>query len=130
MRETSGLGDPPSNITARIFLPVRSTIVSAGSRGTGLMGLWSSLAAFLSLTNGYAAICIHSSVSSGSDSGIRSKMYFVGLTTRGCTYSCMVISSSSGRSGTIVLSTKLAAQLSSFQTRARIMDTSTMVWSL
>ena len=58
MRETSELGDPPSNITARSFLPVRSTIVFTGSRGTGLIGLWSSRAAFLSLMNGYAAMGI------------------------------------------------------------------------
>ena len=70
MRETSGLGEPPSNITARSFLPVRSAIVFTGSRGTGLIGFWSSLAAFLSLTNGYAAKGIHSSVSNGSESGI------------------------------------------------------------
>ena len=41
MRETSGLGEPPSNITARSFLPVRATIVVTGSRGTGLIGLLS-----------------------------------------------------------------------------------------
>ena len=70
MRETSGLGEPPSKITARRFLPVRSTIVVTGSRGTGLIGLLSSLAAFLSLTKGFAAMGIHSSVSSGSDSGM------------------------------------------------------------
>ena len=63
MRETSGLGEPPSDITARSFLPVRSMIVSAGSRGTGLMRLVSSLAEFLSLINGYVAIGLHSSVS-------------------------------------------------------------------
>ena len=60
MQETSGLGEPPSNVTARSFLPVRSTIVVTGSRGTGLIGLLSSLAAFLSLTNGYAAMGIQS----------------------------------------------------------------------
>ena len=62
MRQTLGLGEPPSNITARSFLPVRSTIVVTGSRGTGLIGLLSSLAAFLSLIKGYAAMGIHSSV--------------------------------------------------------------------
>ena len=98
-----------------------------GSRGTGLIGLWSSLAAFLSLTKGYAAIGIQSSASSGSDSGIRSMEYSVGFTTLGCTYTCMTMSSSSGRSGTIALSTKLAAQLTSFQTRIRMIDISTMV---
>ena len=41
---------------------------------------------------------MHSSVSSGSDSGIRSKIYSFALTTRGCRYTCMVINSSSGRS--------------------------------
>ena len=61
MKCVSELGDPLSNITARGFLPVRSTIVSAGSRGTGLMGFVLSLAAFLSLTNTYAAIGRHSS---------------------------------------------------------------------
>ena len=75
LRETSGLGEPPSNITARSFLTVRSTRVFTGSRGTGLIGLWSSPAAFLSLTNGYAAMGIHSSVSSGSESGMRSTMH-------------------------------------------------------
>ena len=70
MRETSGLGEPPSKITARSFLPVRSTIVFTGSRDTGLIELLSSLAAFLSLAKGYAAMGIHSSVSSGSDSGM------------------------------------------------------------
>ena len=72
MREISGLDEPPSNITARSFLPVRSTIVVTDSRGTGLIGLLSSLAAFLSLMNRYAAMGKHSSVYSGSESGMRS----------------------------------------------------------
>ena len=74
MRKTSGLGDPPLKDTAPNCLPVRSTIVSSGWSGTGLIGLTSSLA---------INIMMWISVSVSSDSGIRSKKYSVVRTTRG-----------------------------------------------
>ena len=69
-RNLTGVRSGPSYAGA-LSSAVRSTIVFTGSRVTGLIGLLSSLAAFLSLTKGYAAVGIHSSVSSGTESVMR-----------------------------------------------------------